>query len=910
MEFDSILQRLHTPLRVSALLFLGCAAPFFSGCAGTVPPLSSSQIALSVSPATINVGGSISMSAKVTGDGTAPIGTVTFYDASTNLQTSKINSQTATATATGFAPGAHNITAVYGGDPLHNTATSSAASVSVYSPTSTTLSSSSALAGEGDAVTLIAKVTAGSYIPTGNVTFSSGGVTLGTAALSGDSATLVTTALPLGTDSVVATFPAQGYYLSSASTPISVVIHPPLLSTVTSISSSATGTVSPGTTVTLNAVLTPASGNSTAPTGSVTFYENGVSLGSAALASNSATLATKQFVTGANSLTAVYSGDAIYASSTSTALSLTLSAYTGATYTNPLSMTDATTGAVYNCPDPAIIKSQAGSTDSWYAYCTGSAFNSADTVTGGALKAHLISIFQSSDLVHWNYVRDAFSALPSWVATGNDLETPAIKYFNGLYHLYYEAPAVKASPNGSAIGVGTASTPAGPFTDSGSAVVAQQLACGNTCNRTVFAPEVIDDGTGQLWIAYGGVYAGLSVRKLNTAGTISDASSEVNIAVDNYYTNPYLLYRNGYFYEFATPQGACCSGAYSTYSVRVGRSTSITGPYLDAEGNDMNAYAVAITQGAPGGDTVLVNTGNDIVGGGSNVLFTDESGQDYLLYSGVSKKQPYLPNQSSITARQLMMDAVDWVNGWPVVRNGAGASDYTTPQPVPAAQPGASNGYVPPAVIADAPGTLITASSDEFNATTLSSQWSFLHATPSYTLNGSSYAVPSNGSESVFATDMANLPILSETEPSGNYLLEVKVASNVPSSGCCQYNYAQAGLFIYSSDNVYLRLDEFANYDTRQIEFVNQIANGSYWFAPVGTPYYQQWTYLRVVKRVGSNGNPDTYTSYSSIDGVHYLRGPAWTTSYPSGTKIGLFAGNLAGYIASFDYVRVYTLTP
>jgi arabinan endo-1,5-alpha-L-arabinosidase len=420
---------------------------------------------------------------------------------------------------------------------------------------------------------------------------------------------------------------------------------------------------------------------------------------------------------------------------------------------------------------------------------------------------------------------------------------------------------------------------------------------------------VIADGSGQLWIAYGGIFAGLSIRKLNSAGTVSDPTTEINIAVDNYYTNPYILFKNGFFYEFATPAGACCSGAFSTYSVRVGRSTSITGPYLDAEGNDMNAFSAPSSQFAPGGDTVLVMTGNDIVGPGSNVVFTDESGQDYILYSGVSKAQQYLPNVTGFTARQLMMDAVDWINGWPTTRSGAGPSDVTTPQPVPAAQPSASNGYVPPIVMPDTPGTAIAASSDDFNETTLSSQWTFLHVPGNFTMTGSTYSVQSVSQESVVASSMPNLPILAEPEPAGNYMLEVKLSTTVSPTAFFTTN-PQAGIFIYSSDTNYLRLDEFPDFDTRQIEYLDQFGTGAFSFAPVGTPNFYNSTYFRIVKRVGTGGAPDTYTSYSSLDGVTYLRGPAWTASYGSTGKIGLFAGNTAGFTVSFDYIHVTTVTP
>jgi arabinan endo-1,5-alpha-L-arabinosidase len=909
-----------------------------AGCSGnSTAPLVTTQMAISASAATINLNGSITLTATLTStsSGQAPIGVVTFYDGPNSLQAIDVTGKSSVSfTTTALPLGTNSITASYAGDQTHAPSTSAATTVSVDQPTAITVTASPAIAGVAEPVVLTATVTAGTNTAaTSTVTFFSGATNLGSATLNNtQTASITTSALPVGTDSVTATYAAAGVYLASTSSPITVQVVS-FTPTATVLTINPTGTIASGTPVTLTANVTPTA-NKGALTGSVSFFDGTVSLGSATISNNQATFVSKQFMTSApNSLTAVYSGDATYGASTSAAVSLTMSPYTGATYTNPLSLTDTVnkTGTVYNCPDPSIIKYQAGATDTWYAYCTGDAFNASDTVTpGGAFRAHLISIFSSTDLVHWSYVRDAFASLPSWVGAGNELQTPAIKLIGSTYYLYYEAPSVAASPYGSAIGVGTASTPAGPFTDSGGPVVPQQIACGGGCNRTVFAPEVIADQSGQYWIAYGGVYAGLSIRKLNAGYITSNASSEINIAVDNYYTNPYLTYNNGYYYEFATPAGACCSGAYSTYSVRVGRSTSIAGPYLDAEGNDMNAYVPSngLTAAAPGGDTVLVNTGNTIFGPGSNSLFTDESGQSYILYSGVSSNQQYLPGVTGYTARQLMMDPLDWVNGWPVVHNGTGDSD--APQPVPAAQPAATNGYVPPLNTPDAPGTLMAAYSQDFaGATAFSSQFSFLHESPATTcldsvtfaplpgvtpgFGSAGYTLCSNFADSTGTAapyTMAQLPILAENEPSGNYLLEVKLHSLVPPTGCCGYNYSSQGLMVYNSDTTYLRMDEFADYDTRQIEFLNQFGSTSNLaFAPVGTPNFSTYTYLRLSKRINTTTGAAIYTSYSSVDGVNYVRGPAWVVNYPGTSKIGIWSGNLS-YGAVFSYIHVSTLTP
>jgi arabinan endo-1,5-alpha-L-arabinosidase len=889
-----------------------------AGCSSSgSPKLATTQLALATSAASVNLNASVTLTATLSG-GSKPIGTITFYDGTTALQPVAITAgqTSATYTTSTLAAGAHSLTASYSGDPSDATSTSSPVAVSVYVPTTVTVAAP-AYADINTSVTLTATVATNpnTYDPTGTVTFFSGTTSLGAAPVAtaggAQQATLTLSTLPLGTDAITASYAPSGYFLASTSPVADVDIFKGQIPTSSTLAVSPGATIASGTLTTLTATLAPGTTASASPTGSFTFYDGSVVIGTAAISNDVATLATKQFNVGANSLTAVYSGDPLYATSTSAAETLTMSAYTGATYTNPLNVT-APSGKVYSCPDPAIIKSQSGGSDTWYVYCTGDVLNSVDN------KNHLISIYSSTDLVNWTYVRDALSALPAWAGAGQQLATPAIKLINGVYTLYYWANAA-AAPYGPEIGVATASSPAGPFTDTGTPVIAQQLACGGGCNRTVYAPEIVADPTNNdaLYIVYGGVYAGISIRPLSANGQSSNAADEINIGVDNYYQDPYIWYHDGYFYEFLTA-GSPYGGPYASDNVHVGRSKSILGPYDDAEGNDLNAYSTPATQYAPGGDPVLVMNGNDIVGAGSNSIFTDESGQDYILYSGISKKQPYLPNYGGYNARQLMMDALDWSNGWPRARNGFGPSDSTQPQPVPAAQPGAANGYVTPTYVQDYPGTELAAYSDDFNETTLNtSQWTFLHAPATYTMTGTAYSVAYAPDESVYLPTMEALPILSEPAPTGNYLVEIKVSSTSSPTAFYTTN-QQCGMFIYNADEDYLRLDEFPDFDTRQIEYLNQYGPGilgsgtslyDYAFAPVGTPNFYGNTWLRIAHRVGVNGNPDTYTVYSSTDGITYLTGPTWTKSYIS-PKIGIFAGNTAGYTATFDYIHVYDLLP
>jgi arabinan endo-1,5-alpha-L-arabinosidase len=49
---------------------------------------------------------------------------------------------------------------------------------------------------------------------------------------------------------------------------------------------------------------------------------------------------------------------------------------------------------------------------------------------------------------------------------------------------------------------------------------------------------------------------------------------------------PFVIQRDGYFYLFVSFDN-CCRGAESTYNIRVGRATSLAGPFVDDAGVPM-----------------------------------------------------------------------------------------------------------------------------------------------------------------------------------------------------------------------------------------------------------------------------------------------------------------------------------
>ncbi len=787
--------------------------------------------------------------------------------------------------------------------------TSSVTTADTLATTATTLTASPTSAAVGTAITLDAAVTAsGGGEPSGTVSFNSGSTLLGSGTLdSSGKASLTLSTLAAGTYAITASYAGDAANAASTSAAVTVTVTgQSAILTQTTVSSAHASRLQ-GLPLAIEATVKPASG-AVVPTGAVAFVDGTTALGSGVLdISGRATLNTAKLAVGAHSITASYGGDSIYHGSISSTFAVTVTQPAKETYTNPLTLTDSKLGAVTSCPDPAVIKAQSGTVDAWYLYCTGDAHNSKDLVNGALNDNHLISIYQSSDLVNWTYVRDAFTALPKWAGAGALEWAPAIKYFNNQYYLYYTVTATTYTGGTSAIGVGTSATPDGPFTDSGSAVVQPEVVPatmdGSGNYRWNFDADEIQDANGQRYLLFGSFLGGISVRKLSSDGLTTDASSETQIADDQRYEGGAWFEHGGYYYLLASATN-CCAGPLTGYGVFAGRAATPLGPYVDATGTSLTGTNV-------GGTPVLAMNGNSLVGPGGGNAFTDEAGQDYYVYHVVSLETPYFAGFNGSTQRPAAIDAIDWVNGWPVARGGFGPSDSSSPQPMPAAQPGASSNYTKTLAVNDAPNVAISGLSDEFNETTLGAQWRSVHSMPAIALTGSALTMPTVGLDTTNA--MASVPLLAENAPTGDYMVETKVSLNLPPTGN-GVDYTQAGLVIYGDDVNYLRMDLYANSDTRQVEFIKSetppAANDPTWSAtdlgPATTIAGQLTTWMRIVKR--TIDGVDTYTAYNSVDGTTWARAGAWTHALGASPKICLYAGNRAGYTASFDTVHVSTL--
>lgn len=303
--------------------------------ASTSSPLAET---INVSATTITVSGninpslygqSVTLSAVVQPSaGGSPTGTVTFFDGATSLGSTSVSSNIAQLTLSNLSVGSHSVTAAYSGDGNFSASNSVASTETVkQSYTMTSVSSNLSPSAFGQSVTFTASIRPPfGGTPTGTVTFFDGSVSIGSGNLSGTSAQLTLTSLSSGSHSISAQYNSDTNFTASSASAITQSV------TQATTTASATSSANPsayGQSVTFTASVNPAFAGT--PTGTLTFFDGSISLGSATLSAGSAQLTVSTLSAGSHSITALYNGDTNFTSSTSSAIVETVNAASTAT---------------------------------------------------------------------------------------------------------------------------------------------------------------------------------------------------------------------------------------------------------------------------------------------------------------------------------------------------------------------------------------------------------------------------------------------------------------------------------------------------------------------------------------------------------------------------------------------------
>jgi sugar lactone lactonase YvrE len=253
------------------------------------------------------------------------------------------------ATPQGGSAGGVNGTTVLGAGSYMLTATFTPTDTSTYASASATVAltvakaaPAVALAASGNpvvlatAITFTATVSTSSGTPSGSVSFYDGSTLLGSGTLALGVAAYATSSLAVGAHSITAVYSGSSNFSAQTSSVLTETVTAPTAIVTTTTLTASPNPLADGQPATLTATVTPAPTGS--PAGTISFYSGSTLLGTGTLnASGVATFTTSSLVVGADSITAVYPGNAGFAASTSSAVSETVTtAYTVTAPTTPV----------------------------------------------------------------------------------------------------------------------------------------------------------------------------------------------------------------------------------------------------------------------------------------------------------------------------------------------------------------------------------------------------------------------------------------------------------------------------------------------------------------------------------------------------------------------------------------------
>ncbi|MCU1450197.1 MAG: putative endo,5-alpha-L-arabinanase [Acidimicrobiales bacterium] len=235
-----------------------------------------------------------------------------------------------------------------------------------------------------------------------------------------------------------------------------------------------------------------------------------------------------------------------------------------------------------------------------------------------------IPIRRSTDLVHWESAGQVFPGnLPPWasklVPGAQSPWAPDLSFFAGRWHLYYAISTFGAKRGVIGLATNVTLDPSDPryaWDDLGPVLDSHDLtdASGLPTDYIAIDPNVILDASGAPHLVFGSFYGGLKLLPLDPASgrpaqSVAPTPLASNVQEYTGVEGGYMIARDGWYYLFGS-YDYCCRGTDSTYNVRVGRSRSVSGPFVDDLGIPMLA----------GGGRYVLTSGGDMRGPGHNAV--------------------------------------------------------------------------------------------------------------------------------------------------------------------------------------------------------------------------------------------------------------------------------------------------
>ncbi|MGI4834343.1 MAG: arabinan endo-1,5-alpha-L-arabinosidase [Janthinobacterium lividum] len=330
------------------------------------------------------------------------------------------------------------------------------------------------------------------------------------------------------------------------------------------------------------------------------------------------------------------------------------------TYASVAALSASAQWGPYNVHDPAVLKADDGY---YYMYSTDVGYGIADAnLTAG------LQVRRSKDLVEWQFVGWALNGPPAMGTayitqrggTPNHLLwAPYVLKVGSEYRLYYSLASNVFKL--STIGLATASSPTGPWTEKG-LVVKTDNSAANITNG--IDPTVLIDQQGQHHLYYGSAFDGIHTIKLDAATGLAATPGDLGpriaqrgftgTQINGNIEGPEIIYNPDQkkYYLFIS-----YDWLQTKYNVRVGRADSPDGPFLDFKGHDIN---LAEDHGPMILAPYQFDGHSGWQGTGHCGVFSDGSGQYYMAHQGRPGIDSYYMD--------LHVRKIFWTpSGWPVV---------------------------------------------------------------------------------------------------------------------------------------------------------------------------------------------------------------------------------------------------
>lgn len=272
--------------------------------------------------------------------------------------------------------------------------------------------------------------------------------------------------------------------------------------------------------------------------------------------------------------------------------------------------------------------------------------------------------FTSDDLVHWNSLGKLVDTPPSDAQnhTGSTgIWAPDIVKVGDEYRLYCSNSSWGV--NQSCIFLATSDSPKGPFIPKGIVHKTDK----STDTNSIDANIIEDHETGRQYMVYGSFWSGVHILELDkeTGFALANQGNGKQIACrplwnDGAIEGPYMIYHpdTKYYYLFVS-----YGSLRSDYNIRVGRSKSVTGPFLDYNGKDLISYDDSdCSYGLMISCGYRWLSGTAYMGPGHNSVLLRENG-DMFLVSHIRKLSFNAdPGPGLLQIRKLIMTP----DGWPI----------------------------------------------------------------------------------------------------------------------------------------------------------------------------------------------------------------------------------------------------